>query len=323
MLDLFHIPSNTDNTKIFYAQGATAWQTWQKPRNAKFIQIFCLGGGASGGSGVRGVAGSVRAGAGGGGSGGIAKALYPAFLLPDTLYVQVGAGGAFLQGTATGTTGNAGGISYVSIAPTTTAVSVLVQSSTAAALGGASAATSTTNNGGAAATVWTGGTATTTSPFTAMSLLTLVAGVAGGISTNANTGAVVNVQALGSNIVTGGAGAGGNNQVTVGSYSATAGASIVSASVILLNNVPGGLTGSLIGTGNPGSNGYGSSSPFCGVGGSGGSGQASGSFSGGNGGNAGWYGCGGGGGGAATAATGIGGSGGRGGDGIIIITTIT
>jgi hypothetical protein len=317
MLDLFHIPSNTDSTKIFYAQGATAWQTWEKPRNAKFIQIFCLGGGASGGSGVRGTNGSTRAGAGGGGSGGIARALYPAFLLPDTLYIQVGAGGAFIQGTATGTTGNAGGISYVSMSPTTTAISVIAQSSTATSLGGASTAAATTNAGGAAATIWT----TTSAPFTSLGVLNLVAGVAGGISTNANTGVIVNVQALGTNIVTGGGGGGGNNQSTAGSFSATAGASVLSASVILVNTVPGGLTGSLIGTGNPGGNGYGSLSPLCGTGGAGGSGQASGSFSGGNGGNA-AYGCGGGGGGAATITTGIGGSGGKGGDGLVIITTI-
>jgi hypothetical protein len=317
MLDLFHIPSNTDSTKIFYANSGS-WQTWEKPRNAKFIQIFCLGGGAAGGAGVRGVAGSTRAGAGGGGSGGIAKALYPAFLLPDTLYVQVGAGGAITPFVTTGVTGNAGGISYVSISPTTTAVSVIAQSSTAGAAGGASAASATINNGGAAATIWTTGS----SPFTSLGLLTLTAGVVGGTTPNANTGVITNVQALGSNIVTGGAGGGGNNQITVGSYSAIAGGSVLSASVLLLSNINGGLTGSLIGTGNPGDSGYGSIMPFCGTGGAGGSGQASGSsLRGGDGGN-GWYGCGGGGGGAATITTGIGGSGGKGGDGLVIITTI-
>lgn len=321
MLDLFHIPSNTDSTKTFYAQGATAWQTWIKPRNAKFIQIFCLGGGASGGAGVRGVAGSTRAGAGGGGSGGIARALYPAFLLPDTLYIQVGAGGASVAGTTSttaGTTGTTGGISYVSMSPTTTAISVIAQSSTAAALGGASAAAATTNAGGAAATIWT----TTSAPFTALGVLNLVAGVAGGISTNASTGIAVDIQALGSNLVTGGAGGGGNNQVTVGLYSAIKGASVISASAILLNNVPGGPGSFAIGPGISGGSGYGSLSPFCGVGGAGGSGQSSGSFAGGNGGN-GWYGSGGGGGGAGAASVGTGGSGGKGGDGLVIITTIT
>ena len=69
MLDLFHIPSNTDSTKIFYAQGATAWQTWQKPRNAKFIQIFCLGGGAGGGGGSASTsAAALTRGGGGGGA---------------------------------------------------------------------------------------------------------------------------------------------------------------------------------------------------------------------------------------------------------------
>lgn len=320
MLDLFHIPSNTDNTKVFYATGGTNdWQTWQKPRGAKFIQIFCLGGGAAGGSGYRGTAGALRTGAGGGGSGGIARALYPAFLLPDILYVQVGAGGASPAGTTTtaGSTGTAGGISYVSIAPTQLAINVLAQSSTAGALGGAAAGSTTTNAGGAAATIWT----TTTSPFTSLGVLNLVAGVAGGISTNANTGVITNIQALSQSIVTGGTGGGATNNVTASNYRASAGGSILSASVILTTSIPGGLTGSIIGAGNPGSSGYGNLAPFCGVGGSGGSGQSSGSFTAGRGGD-GWYGCGGGGGGTSVVTTGTGGAGGKGGDGLVIITTI-
>ena len=117
------------------------------------------------------------------------------------------------------------------------------------------------------------------------------------------------------------AGGGSTNNVTAGSYFATAGGSILSASAILVNSALGGLTGSLIGAGNPGGHGYGSLSPFCGVGGAGGSGQASGSFTAGTGGN-GWYGCGGGGGGAGVALTSTGGGGGKGGDGLVIITTI-
>jgi hypothetical protein len=320
MLDLFHIPSNTDNTKIFYAAGGTNdWQTWEKPRNAKFIQIFCLGGGASGGSGYRGTATANRTGAGGGGSGGITRALYPAFLLPDTLYVQVGLGGASVAGSTTtsGSTGTSGGISYVSIASSTSSINILAQSSAVTASGGAAAGNLTINAGGVAATVWTTGSA----PFTSLGILNLIAGVAGGVSTNASTFAITNIQALGSNIVTGGAGGGSTSNVTVGSYFATAGGSIVSASAILINNIPGGLTGSIIGAGNPGGSGYGSLSPFCGVGGAGGSGQASGSFTAGNGGD-GWYGCGGGGGGTSVVTTGTGGNGGKGGDGLVIITTI-
>jgi hypothetical protein len=320
MLDIFHIPSNTDSTKIFYATGGTNdWQTWQKPRNAKFIQIFCLGGGASGGSGYRGAAAAVRAGAGGGGSSGITKAIYPAFLLPDTLYIQVGLGGASVAGTTgtSGTTGIAGGISYVSIAPLSSAINVLAQSSNAGAGGGVAIAQLNANAGGNPATTWD----RTSSPFTSLGILITVAGIAGGASTNATTLAITNIQALSQSIVTGGAGGGSTNNITIGSYSATAGGSILSASVILTNNIPGGLTGSIIGAGNPGGNGYGSLSPFCGVGGAGGSGQASGSFAAGSGG-AGWYGCGGGGGGTAVSGSGTGGRGGKGGDGLVIITTI-
>jgi hypothetical protein len=320
MLDLFHIPSNTDSTKIFYASGGTtSWQTWQKPRNAKFIQIFCLGGGAAGGSGYRGTAAANRTGAGGGGSGGVTRAIYPAFLLPDILYIQVGLGGASVAGTTTtsGVTGTAGGISYVSIAPSSSAINVLAQSSNAGAGGGVAAGSLTTNAGGNPATTWD----RTSSPFTSLGILNTVAGIAGGASTNASTGVITNIQSLGTTIVTGGAGGGSTNNVTASSYFATAGGSILSASAILTTSIPGGLTGSIIGAGNPGGSGYGSLSPFCGTGGSGGSGQASGSFAAGRGGD-GWYGCGGGGGGTAVAVSGSGGAGGKGGDGLVIITTI-
>jgi hypothetical protein len=318
MLDFSHIPSQQQQTFTFYATGN--WQIWNKPRNAKFIEIFCLGGGAAGGSGYRGTGVANRTGAGGGGSGGIARAIYPAFLLPDTLFIQVGAGGASVAGTTgtSGTTGTTGGISYVSLAPSTTAINILAQSSTAGAAGGVAVGSNTTNAGGVAATIWTVGSA----PFTVLGVLTLTAGVAGGVSTNASTGVITDIQALGANIITGGAGGGSTNNVTVGSYSATAGGSIISASVLLLSKVNGGLTGSIIGAGNPGDSGYGSLMPFCGVGGAGGSGQASGSFAAGRGGD-GWYGCGGGGGGASVTVTGTGGAGGKGGDGLVIITVIT
>jgi hypothetical protein len=87
MLDVFHIPSQQDTLKIFYTQGATAWQTWTKPRNCKFIWMMCIGGGAAGQNG------STVGNGNGGGSGGVVKALLPANLLPDVLYVQPGQGG--------------------------------------------------------------------------------------------------------------------------------------------------------------------------------------------------------------------------------------
>ena len=77
MLDVSHIPGSNDSTQIFYANGTTSWQTWQKPRNAKFIQIFCLGSGGGGaGGGLNPAANAANAGAGGaarrGGRGGAA-----------------------------------------------------------------------------------------------------------------------------------------------------------------------------------------------------------------------------------------------------------
>ena len=95
MLDIFHIPSNTENTKIFYASsGSNSWQTWQKPRGAKLIQIFCLGGGGGGGGGSANTAVNNTGGGGGGGGAALSRGLFPAFLLPDTLYIQTGLGGA-------------------------------------------------------------------------------------------------------------------------------------------------------------------------------------------------------------------------------------
>lgn len=322
MLDISNIPSSTSSTQIFYTTGTTSWQTWTKPRNAKFIQIFCLGGGGSGGAGGRAVTGSVQAGASGGGSGGIVRAFYPAFLLPDVLYVQPGVGGASVAGTVStvgGVPGNTGSVSYVSMAPSTTAVYIIAQSSPGSGgnlnIGAANIST-TTNTGGSGATVWT----FTNSAFTALGIVSASAGVAGPGTPNATTGVTPTYLALATNIVTGGGGGGGNNSVTIGSYTAQNGVSITSASAILLSNVNGGITGSIIGSGNPGDNGYGTLIPFCGTGGAGGSGQASGSGAGGRGGD-GWYGCGGGGGGWGS-TIGTGGRSGKGGDGIVMITTI-
>ena len=142
------------------------------------------------------------------------------------------------------------------------------------------------------------------------------AGPAGGVSANATTLAVTDVQALGTSLVTGGAGGGSQTS----GPNRTVGGSILSASVILLSKVNGGSTEI---SADPGQHGYGLLNPFCGTGGAGGTGQ-SGSFVGGRGGD-GWYGCGGGGGGTtgqnSTAGT-LGGASGKGGDGIVMITTI-
>lgn len=304
MLDIVNIPSNTENTKIFYATDTGSWQTWQKPRNAKAIQIFCLGSGAAGATGL-----TTGLGAKGGGSGGYTRCIIPTFLLPDTLYVQVAIGGG--PGAATtGAPGNNGAISYVAMAPTSSANAVLVASSATAAVGG-----SGQNNNGTGATVAT----TASAVFLTLSIFTAVAGVAG--SAGGGQGAVGTSQAaLGSNITTGGAGGGGR----VGATSA-AGGSITPASVILTSQVNGGVKASVVNTtAPPGDFGYYSLSPFCATGGAGGAagtGSTAAALAGKGGDGA--YGCGGGGGGS---SSGFGGAtvglGGKGGDGLVIITTI-
>jgi hypothetical protein len=299
MLDLFYIPSNTENTKIFYANGSTAWQTWNKPRNAKFIQIFCLGSGGGGGGGGLNVAGTAINAGGGGACAGYSRCIYPAAFLPDNLYVQVAVGGSGGAGSNTsnsnGSSGTAGAISYVAIQPANTAIGVIAQSTNTIAGGG-----NGNGNVTGAVAAWT----TATNPFTILGLILATAGIAGLAQNTAGTTAIT------SSIVTQGAGGGSkpaNNQ--------NAGGSIFSASVVLTTQLNGGVAG-----GSPGKDGYGSLIPFCGTGGSGGGGNLTGN--GGRGGD-GWYGCGGGGAGSGLSTGGFrGGNGGRGGNGIVIITTI-
>jgi hypothetical protein len=79
-------------------QGAGYGYTiWDKPKNATMAYILAIAGGGAGGAGFSGVASSARGGGGGGGSGGLSKIIVPLFLLPDQLYIMVGAGGAFVR----------------------------------------------------------------------------------------------------------------------------------------------------------------------------------------------------------------------------------
>jgi len=299
MLDVSHIPGSTNSTQIFYATSGSSWQTWQKPRGAKFIQIFCLGAGAAGGSGAVSSTGTVSGGAGGN-TGGLVKAIFPALLLPDSLFIQVGLGGV---GNNTGT-GGSGGISYVSMAPNASIaspVTLLIASSTTAGVGG-TGGSATGASPPAAPTV----TTTAVCPFLSIGIFTAVAGIQGGNSSIGATGTSVN--ALGSTIITGGAGGAGKTTNTI-QYD---GGSIISANAILTTTVNGGAAGP-----NAGKDGYGIiSNLVCGTGGAGGGSQVAGT---GGAGGQGWYGCGGGGGGASVTTRS---RGGNGGDGLVIITTI-
>jgi hypothetical protein len=285
MLDIFNIPSN-NTTQYFYANSGS-WQTWQKPRNAKFIQIFCLGSGAGGTSGV--INNGNANGGRGGGSAGLVRGIIPAFLLPDTLYIQVPIGG--IGGNGNNIPGNSGSISYISLAPTASTQTLIAASSTLPA------------GPVAAATV----AVTSTFSFSNIGIFTATSGVVGAV---ANTGLSTFIAGT---LVTGGAGGGTK---TSADASISPGGTITGsfpASSFVLGGAP---------TGSNGGSGYYSLKPFYALGGAGGAAgsQGGGLINGGRGGN-GAYGCGGGGGGGAPlTGTSIGGNGG---DGLVIITTIT
>lgn len=302
MIDVFNINDSSANNQVFYTKGNTDWQTWIKPQNAKFISIFCLGSGGGGGAGQAGTGGATRRGGAGGGSGGLSIGLYSATQLPDTLFVQVGAGGIGGSG-VTGTNGGSGAISYTSIQSNTTNINILMQSSLAAAGGGNSGLNSGT--AGIAATAWTGAI------LNDLGLATSNAGQAGATGPAGTAGTNIAITLP----ITGGAsGAGATTSIFSGGNITGAG---------FIDTITGG-TGNINLNGTDGSGGYTSFMPglnsgvrqptfFTGGAGGGSSNNVTGGA-----GGAGAYGCGGGGGGAGVTAQG--GNGGRGGDGLVIIT---
>jgi hypothetical protein len=284
MLDIFNIPAQQDNVKIFYAgAGTNDWQTWTRPRGCKFVYIMCIGGAAGGYSGQGTVTTDGTQGIAGG-SAAVTRVLFTANVLPDTLFIQPGVGGAGATGTTgTSVASGAGNRSYVSIYPTSSAAMNLVCASGLAAANGAN-----------------GETAVTTVAAGLLSLGTFqsIAGILGTIGSPTT---------LGSSIITAGAGGGG---ITTSVASAGFSIASVNGTTFVTPAIPGGAV-----TGANGANGIWSWKPFYGVGGAGGGANLSGL--GGKGGD-GAYGCGGGGGGAASTT---GGSGGKGGDGLVIIAT--
>ena len=285
MLDLSHIPNSQQDIKVFYSNGVSnAWQTWQKPRKCSYVWIMCIGAGAGGAGGSS----SVGAGATGGASGGVSRALYNAQQLPDTLYVQVGVGGA---GGNPGVSGIAGTRSWVFIQPAIVNGSLVQGSGAVAAVGGLISGVAS-----AGETPMTQGTAY---------FLTLAnfIGTAGQPSNTALTYSPLTSQIT----CPGGVGPQYNDSTLI----SFAGGEISATSIS--PTIPGGTNGG--GTTNGGDGGYGITSwkPFFSLGGAGGGSSYVGS--GGNGGNGG-IGSGGGAGGAGKTG---GGRGGKGGDGLVVI----
>lgn len=324
MSDFFHINDGSANKSIFYANGPmyisslsaitqTAFQTWQKPNGVNFVHFFVMG--AGGGGGNSSLASATAKGGGGGGSAGHVTGLFLASVLPDTLYINVGVGGIGGGGIpgndATGNggegSGGNGALSYVMIYPDTgfTATNVVLQSGSAAAVGGRTGGSVSTN--GQAGTVWT--------PTGILNNLGLISGYAGQAGVGGVAGSV-GANLLISGITTGGAsGAGTNTSLPINGGSIIGYGNIIptisggtSASTLTLSATSGYMLSipNTVGMAN---------NPIFFAGGAGGASFTT--STGGRGGNA-AFGSGGGGGGGVV--SGNRGSGGRGGDGIVIIT---
>lgn len=112
------------NWSVFYAQQNTTttngWLSWMKPAGCSWIYFFVVSGGGGGGR----VANAAQTiGAGGGGSGAVSRILIPATFVPDILFVRPGVGG--IGSTTAGGNGGAATVSYISIAPNTTAQNLI------------------------------------------------------------------------------------------------------------------------------------------------------------------------------------------------------
>jgi len=307
-----NIPDKVNNNIFTYyaLETSSSFQVWNKPAGISMVNIVVIGGGSGGGAGYHGSASLVTARGGcGGAAGGLVSTTIPAILLPDTLYLYVGHGGAggpaytdAVIANRTGSNGSQGEISYVCLYPEINSGSVLIQSS------------QTRPGRGTGGQTVTQAAATAITVTNANELKWL--GVTGIVNTPTAAGVGSTTAALSSityvGFLTGGAG---------GGQIANNGSGQGGGSVIMTNinaafsiSVPGGAFGVVA----PGSVGFFKQAPFIATGGAGGGGtyNASRGGRGGNGGK-GAYGCGGGGGGSGGSFNG---SGGDGGDGLIIIT---
>jgi hypothetical protein len=310
-MDIFNVPNFNESNKIFLST-SSAWQVWNKPSSAKFVYFYMIGSGAGGGGG-RTCGNNSGGGGGGGASAAIAVGLYPAFALPDILYVQVPVGGA--SATA-GQTGSSGGLSYISVEPNTTTTNIVMQSGAAGAGGGAGGTNSGTGagSGGTAGTIWT----YSSNPFQAVGMISVIPGQAGATGGGNTPSSGSTITPIG--IVSGGTGGGG---VSAAGTQTTGGIIIGSG---FLPSISGGSTSSTATL--PGLNGYCLTSPTTEsfidgplffTGGTGGASSGITTITAGGLGGNGSYGSGGGGGGASYGSTG--GVSGKGGDGLVLIVT--
>lgn len=276
----------SENVLQFWT-GGVGWEPVRKPMGKTMMLSVCCASGAGGGTGATG-----NTGGGGGGEGGVCfQILTPLLFVPDTMFVQVGVGGA----SATN-----GAATYLSTTAGQTTGAYLINA------GGNSAVPVKGTNGGASGGAAGSGAAIANTiigfrmPGDIAQQNGNLAGGAGGSNTTGGSITFVN------NMIASGAGGGGGS---------SAGGNFTGA-----GNVPTitGGAGSGVGAASNGANGIFLLSKTAGlITTPGAGGGASTVGNGGNGGNGG-PGCGGGGGGSSTAG-GAGGAGGRGGDGFVII----
>ncbi len=313
-----NLPNKSDqNTFVFYANASASisgtFQAWNVPEGASFLHFTVIGGGGGGGAGY--YSSSLTAGSGGGGGapGGMVAVSIPAMLLPKTLYLQVGYGGAggaaAVSNPQVGNNGEAGTISYVCLYPEINAGSVLIQSSNTAPGGGAGGGINTTSAAGTAITI-----ADTTNLKWLGIVGNTVAQTAGSTGAAGSTANINGTAITYAGLLTGGAGGGNMRSTSAGG--GTGGTinmtNILSYIAVAVNGGTAFNTTEAC----KGSNGFFSWKPFIATGGAGGAGYSiTGATIAPDGGN-GAYGCGGGGGGARCSAPS---KGGKGGDGLIII----
>lgn len=299
----------TANIKVFTPTVPAAtnlgWQTWTKPPGCSHVYIIACGGGGSGGKNT---GGNQTVGAGGGGSGVLGRALFPSFILPDTLFFRIGQGG--LTRTTAGT-GNPGIATTVAVDPesTSTATNILLLCNGGGGGGGTAASTA-----GAAGTVPTN----VNQQLSSWGFWQVASrsGQTGATASNGSAAAYL-IEATGSGVIVNGGTGGGNGTgsggaITViterktwtpvtGAATQTNGVSAINNTALLFNmltsNMPVVFQG---GTGGGGTNVSGAGTPA----GAGGAGS---------------WGCGGGGGGNSNLNGGVSGNGGAGGNGFAIV----
>jgi len=278
------------------------WKTWQKPRGKSMLTMLILGGGAGGGGGFAADAGAARGGGGSGGSSSTLRVTIPLIFLPDTLYIQVGAGGTGRR-SGEGVAGS-GILSYVCIAPSITTIDVVAASGQGLPVGGG------TGTGAAAGALGNAGAVPVISvmPLVGLGIWQATAGQAG-VAGGAHTGAVGGAIAFPTTglVTMGGTGGAGTTSLDFAGGLITAVAGTLISDSRPINAEAGSFSGS---------GGYLNQRPFWSY--SGMSGGSSNTLVGGNGGKGG-PGSGGGGGGGGIEGAGVDGRGGDGGDGMIVL----